>query len=492
MGDVAPGQWQRHAQVLFAHAARAAVAATLLAIAAPSSGEHPPERESAAPPGTDFLPSTYRPLPREDVLISGATLLDGVGGRHERYDLLLRDGRIAAMGSSLPRTEGVRVVQAAGRWLTPGLIDIHSHNGTYMLPVVFENPPTWDVAEMSNPNVAETDIQHAINAQDPAFALALAGGVTTLQVLPGSAPLFGGRSVVLKTVPGRTMQDMKFPDAPQGLKMACGENPKGNFGSRGQAPTSRQGEVAVMRAAWQNARDYLGKWRSVGEPGGRDGGEGGGHGEPPARDLELETLAGVLDGKLRVHLHCYTADDIAVMLSIAREFNFKIAAIHHAVEAYKIPDLLQAAGTCAAVWPDWWGFKMEAFDGIRENAAYLDAAGACTILHSDSLFIGQRLTLEAAKAMAAGRGAGLDIPRERAIAWVTSNPAQALGLDDRIGRIALGYNADVVLWSGDPFSVYSRPDQVYVDGALAYDRHDPARQPVPDLLLGHPAREDDE
>ncbi|MEX2149711.1 MAG: amidohydrolase [Steroidobacteraceae bacterium] len=465
---------------------RAAIAACLLALAVPPAGAQAPESPRSALPGAEFLPSSYRPLPRQDVIIAGATILDGIGNRHDQSDILLQEGKIAAIGRNLPRPDGVRVIEAAGRWITPGLIDIHSHNGTYMLPIVYENPPTWDVAEVSSPNVAETAIEHAINAQDPAFGLALAGGVTTLQVLPGSVTLFGGRSVVLKTVPGRTMQDIKFPDAAPGLKMACGENPKGNFGSKGQAPTSRQGEVAMMRAAWQNARDYRDRWRRHGR---RDAdGERGGR-EPPARDLELETLAGVLDGEIRVHLHCYAADDIAVMLSIAREFDFRIAAIHHAVEAYKVPDLLAAAGTCAAVWPDWWGFKMEAFDGIRENAAFVDAAGACAIMHSDSPFIGQHLTLEAAKAMAAGRRAGLDISRERSIAWVTSNPARALGLDDRIGRLATGFNADVVLWSGDPFSIYSKPDQVYVDGALAYDRNDPERQPVPDLLLGHPARE---
>jgi imidazolonepropionase-like amidohydrolase len=466
--DAAPRYRQRHAQVLIAAAARAAGATALLSVAAlPSLAQ-------------DFLPSTYRPLPREDVLIAGATVLDGTGGRHEDADVLLRDGKVVALGRGLPRPAGLRVVEAEGRWVTPGLIDLHSHNGTYKLPIVYEDPPTWDVAEVSSPNVAETSIEHAIDAQDPAFSLALQGGVTTLQVLPGSVNLFGGRTVVLKTVPGRTMQDIKFPGAPEGLKMACGENPKGHFGSKGQAPTSRQGEVAMMRAAWQGAREYLHEQSE------RDHGRG----RPPRRDLEFETLAGVLEGKIRAHVHCYTADDMAVMLSVAREFEFPIAAFHHAVEAYKIPDLLAAAGTCAAVWPDWTAFKMEAFDGIRENAAFLEASGACAIMHSDSPFIGQRLNLEAAKAMAAGRSAGVEVPRERAIAWVTSNPARALGLDDRIGRVAPGFNADVVLWSGDPFSIYSKPDQVYVDGALAFDRTDPARQHVPDLLLGHPARED--
>ncbi len=458
---------------------------------------------AAAPFAADPLPSTYRPLPREDVLIVDATVLDGVGAKLEDADILLRDGKIAGIGTNLERPDGVKIVAAAGRWVTPGLIDIHSHNGTYTLPIVYEDPPTWDVTEVSSPNVAETSVDHAINARDPAFILALEGGVTTLQVLPGSVPLFGGRSVVLKTIPGRTVQDMKFPGAAQGLKMACGENPKGAFGSKGQAPTSRQGEVAMMRAAWLGARDYMRRWddylenhrdEARGPPAsGRDGGPGGrdrGDRPPPARDLELDTLAAVLRGDLRVHLHCYSSDDIAVMLAIAAEFGFQIAAIHHAVEAYKIADRLAEAKVCAAVWPDWWAFKMEAFDGIKENAAFVDAAGGCAVMHSDSPFIGQHLALEAAKAMAAGRRAGLDLARERGIAWITSNPARALGLDDRIGRLATGYNADVVVWSGDPFSIYSKADQVYIDGALAFDRADPKRRPQSDLLLGHPAREE--
>lgn len=452
------------------------------------------------PFAADPLPSTYRPLPREDVLIVDATLLDGVGGRMADADILLREGRIASIASNLPRPNGAKVVEATGRWVTPGLIDIHSHNGTYTLPLVYDDPPTWDVTEQSNPNVAETSVDHAINARDPAFILALQGGVTTLQVLPGSVPLFGGRSVVLKTVPGRTMQDMKFPGAAQGLKMACGENPKGAFGSKGQAPTSRQGEVAMMRAAWISARDYERKWDRYLAKKERDH-QGWDRDDqqarkdhdkdedPPARDLELDTLAAVLRGELRVHLHCYSSDDIAVMLAIADEFGFRIAAIHHAAEAYKVADLIAAANVCAAVWPDWWGFKMEAFDGIRENAAFVDAAGGCAVMHSDSPFIGQHLALEAAKAMAAGRRAGLDLTREKSIAWVTSNPARALGLEDKIGRLAPGYNADVVVWSRDPFSIYSKADQVYIDGALAYDRADRERQPESDLLLGYPARE---
>jgi imidazolonepropionase-like amidohydrolase len=469
---------------------KALVCLAVLAAGAAQSAEPRDQGQTkplVVPPfAADPLPSTYQPLLREDVLIVDATLLDGVGGRMADADILLREGKIASIGSNLERPQGVKVIEAAGRWVTPGLIDIHSHDGTYMLPIVYDDPPTWDVTEVSNPNVSETSVDHAINARDPAFIMALAGGVTTLQVLPGSTPLFGGRSVVLKNVPGRTMQDMKFPGAPQGLKMSCGENPKSAFGSKGQAPTSRQGEVAMMRAAWLSARDYMRKWDHYLTQ--KDADKKHDKEDPPARDLKLDTLAAVLRGDLRVHLHCYSSDDIAVMLAIANEFGFRIAAIHHAVEAYKIADQLAAANVCAAVWPDWWGYKMEAFDGIKENAAFVDAAGGCAVMHSDSPFIGQHLALEAAKAMAAGRRAGLDLTRERSIAWVTSNAARALGLEDRIGHLAPGYNADIVIWSADPFSIYSKADQVYIDGALAYDRSDPTRQPESDLLIGHPAR----
>jgi imidazolonepropionase-like amidohydrolase len=177
------------------------------------------------------------------------------------------------------------------------------------------------------------------------------------------------------------------------------------------------------------------------------------------------------------------------MLNVAREYGFKIAAVHHAAEAYKIADLLRDRGTCAAVWPDWWGYKHEAEDAIPENAAFVDAAGGCAIMHSDIPVLGDRLNIEAAKAAAAGRRAGLDIPPERAIRWITSNPAHALGLDDRIGTIAPGMNADVVIWSGDPFSVYTKADQVFIDGSRVYDRLNPVRDTRSDFELGRPAAE---
>jgi len=415
--------------------------------------------------------SSYEVPDSPAVLLTNASVLDGDGGHHSNVDILLRDGAIAAFGQNLSVTVEVAVIDVTGRWVTPGLIDIHSHNGTYTLPLTDQG--LADLAELSSPNVADTWVEHAINVQDLGFRQALAGGVTTMQIMPGSSSIFGGRTAVVKPVRTTTVAAMKFPDAPQGLKMACGENPKGYFGERGVAPTSRQGEVAMMRNAWLDAQAYLQSVQA---------------GDNAKRDLKLETLAEVLAGNIRVHIHCYRADDIAIMLSIAEEFDFSIAAIHHAAQAYKIPDLLVRANTCAAVWPDWGGFKVALQDGIPENAAFLDAAGACVAMHSDSPVVGQRLNIEAAKAMSAGRRAGINMSRANAIKWITSNPAKALGLEDRIGRIAVGYNADVVVWSGDPFSIYSKVDQVFIDGALRLDRMNCDLNQLADSVLGPEAQ----
>jgi imidazolonepropionase-like amidohydrolase len=365
-----------------------------------------------------------------------------------------------------------------------------------------------DGNEMTNPVTPNVWAEHSIWPQDPGFEKALEGGVTTLEILPGSGNLIGGRSVVVKNVHATTYQAMKFPDAPYGLKMACGENPKRVYGSKGQFPSTLMGDVAGYRQAFADAQDYRNQWdkyyRERAEYQKKKSAEGSNTPKdkgaekkeltppvPPKRDLKLETLVGVLEGDIRVQMHCYRSDQMATMLDVADEFGFKIAAFHHAVEAYKIADLLAQHGVCAAMWADWWGFKMEAYDGIQENIAIVDAsANSCAMLHSDSEDGIQRLNQEAAKAMAKGVRAGLTIPPERAIRWLSANPAKALGLEDRIGIIEPGKNADVVVWSSTPFSVYALADQVFIDGALAFDRTHPAPKPPSDFLLGQSASEE--
>ncbi|HEX7037195.1 MAG TPA: amidohydrolase [Pseudomonadales bacterium] len=447
--------------------------ATLLLTALPLAASHAADRER------DPYASTYRPRPTEELLITNATILTGTGERIERGAVHLRDGRIVAVGAGVD-APGARVLDAEGKWLTPGIIDVHSHLGDYPSP---EIDATADGNEMTSPNTAEVWAEHSVWPQDPQFPLALAGGVTTLQILPGSANLFGGRGVTVKNVPARTVQAMKFPGAPHSLKMACGENPKRVYGSRDRAPSTRMGNVAGYRAAWAKAQAYREKRRAAAEADGEDGKK-----EPPERDLAMETLVGVLDGEILVHNHCYRAEEMAVMLDVAREFGYRITAFHHAVEAYKVADLLAEQGVCAAMWADWWGFKLEAFDGIEENVALVDRAGACAIVHSDSARGIQRLNQEAAKSMAAARRAGIPVTEEHAIRWITGNAARALGIDDETGTIEPGKAADLVLWNGNPFSVYARPQQVYIDGYKYYDRSDPARQPVTDFDLEQTAR----
>lgn len=460
----------------------AAMTALLLAPAGATARWPAPVTEPRPAPRDPF-PSSYRPLPRVDTLIVHATILDGDGHRIDDGQLLLRDGKVAAIGHDLP-TGGARVVDARQRWVTPGIIDVHSHDGTYVVPLTTIDEKSSDVSELGDANAAGTWIETAINPQDPAFPLALAGGVTALQVLPGSSPVFGGRSVVLKPITATTMQAMKFPGAAQGMKMACGENPKSESVERGRGPTSRQGEIAFIRDAFAHARHYMQEREQGASAERRGGGRGGPPGHGPPDDPNMDTLAAVLRGDIAVQMHCYRADEMAVMIDLSREIGFRIAAFHHAVEGYKIPQLLADNHICAVVWSDWWGYKMEALDGIRENAAFIDAAGGCVMMHSDSPVLGQWLNVEAGKAAAAGRRAGLALPPERVIAWLTSNPARALGLSDRIGSLAPGKNADVVIWSGDPFSVFTRADTVFIDGAVAYDRSDPAYRPGSDFMLG--------
>jgi imidazolonepropionase-like amidohydrolase len=288
--------------------------------------------------------------------------------------------------------------------------------------------------------------------------------------------------VTLKNVPSVTVQGMKFPGAPYGLKMACGENPKRVYGGKNRAPSTRMGNFAGYRAAWIRARAYADKLERWGK-------EGSDAAKRPERDLQLETLAGVLEGKILVHNHCYRADEMAQVLDMAKEFGYKVASFHHGVEAYKIRDLLAREGVCGSLWSNWWGFKIEAYDGIPENIALLDEAGGCAIVHSDSAEGIQHLNQDAAKAMRAGREAGIDVTYEAAVRWITLNPAKALGIDQWTGSLEVGKMGDLVIWSGDPFSIYSKAEQVYLDGALLFDRNDRKRQPSTDFELGLPGRE---
>ena len=458
---------------------------TLLALTACGGGNKSEDTSAADTSGinTNPFPSTYKPYPSTATYITNAHILDGLGGEYETGNLLIRDGKIVQIGDFKADVEdGTTILDAQGKWVTPGIIDVHSHLGVYPSPSVSAH---GDGNEGSGPVTPNVWAEHGIWPQDPGFTRALAGGITAMQILPGSANLFGGRGIVLKNVNSRTVQGMKFPDAPYSLKMACGENPKrvygyGSGGFPGGSPYSRMGNIAGYRAAWAEAVEYKRKWDKYEDEGG----------DPPSRNLSMDTLKGVLDGDIRVHMHCYRADEMAQIIDISKEFGYQIASFHHAVESYKLADILAEEGICSSMWADWWGFKMEAYDGIRENIPLVHRAGACAIVHSDSDVGIQRLNQEAAKAWSDGRKAGIDISQAEAWQWLSSNPAKALGIDDKTGSLVEGKAADIVIWSGDPFSVYTKAEQVFIDGAHMYDINDPALQPMTDFEIGQPGEGD--
>ncbi|MEP3227301.1 MAG: amidohydrolase [Parasphingorhabdus sp.] len=420
------------------------------------------------------FPSTYKAYPSEKTVITGVTIFDGEGQRIDNGVVIMSAGKILSVGgpeTAVP-TDSI-VIDGTGKFVTPGIIDVHSHLGDYPTPSVAAHS---DGNEATSPVTPEVWAEHSVWPQDPGFSRALAnGGITALQILPGSANLFGGRAVTLKNVPARTVQAMKFPNAPYGMKMACGENPKRVYGNRNRKPATRMGSLALTRQTWVNAQDYRKKRKGA---------------KPPKRNLAMDTLAGVLDGDILVHNHCYRADELNQIIDMSKEFGYKVTAFHHAVESYKIADILAKEGICSAIWADWWGFKMEAYDAIPENAALLQQAGACVIIHSDDENQIQRLNQEASKALADGRAMGIEISDAQAIQWITYNPAKAMGIADQTGSLKPGKMADLVLWNDNPLSVYARPEKVWIDGAMLFDANDPARRPVSDFELGQPGEGD--
>jgi imidazolonepropionase-like amidohydrolase len=459
----------------------APLALLLVSACATAQAERPKSASSKKPEVVRIpenpVPSAYAAYPGTPTVIRNVNIYDGAGAKFVGGAIRFQDGKIVTIGQSVDES-GATVIDGAGKWVTPGIIDIHSHLGNYPSPGVAAHQ---DGNEITGPVRSEVHAEHGIWPQDPGFSRALVnGGVTSLHVLPGSANLFGGRGVTIKNVGARTMQAMKFPGAPYSLKMACGENPKRVYGGRNQMPGSRMGNMALNRQTWAKAIEYRRKWDDYTKRA-EDG-----KAQPddaPERNLQMETLVGVLEGDILVQNHCYRADEMANVIDMAKEFGYKVTTFHHAVESYKVADLLAREGICSAMWADWFGFKMESNDGIRENIPFVHATGACAIVHSDDANGIQRLNQEAAKALADGNRVGLAIAPETAWTWLAINPAKALGIADKTGSLAPGKMADVVLWNGDPLSVYSRPEKVWIDGALMVDIAT-GLKPVSDFELG--------
>lgn len=420
---------------------------------------------------------------RATVVLADVTILPVSGPRIERGFLVLEGGRIAAVGEGdAPAMDGAVVLARPGAVVTPGLIDSHSHLGVYPSP---DAKAHGDGNEMVRPTTPGVWAEHSLWPQDPGFERAIAGGITAMQILPGSANLIGGRGVVVQVVPPRGGRAMRFPGAPETVKLACGENPKRVYGDSG-GPKTRMGNLRGQRQMFLDAQGYQRKWAeyesklgSAEQPESKKKKKkksGGDDKKPPTapdRNLDMETLVGILEGRILPQIHCYRADDMLSMLQVADEFGWNVRSFHHATEAYKIRDILAENDVAASVWADWWGFKMEAFDSIPQNASLLTEAGGRSILHSDDSKGIQRLNQEAARAWHAGLAEGVEVSEQDALAWITLNPAWALGIDHEVGTLEVGKRADVVVWDGEPFSYYTKASLVFVDGALRYDAKRP-------------------
>ncbi len=389
-----------------------------------------------------------------DTLIRNATILTASHGTLQNADILIRNGKIAAVGPNLQAPANARVIDATGKFVTPGIVDCHSHT---MLDGI--NEGSLSVTSMAR-------IRDVLNPTAPNIYRELAGGVTTINALHGSANSIGGQNAVLKLRYGHPAADFVFQGAPPGIKFALGENPKRSNGfnipgAPRRYPATRMGVEETIRDAFIRARNYKRGWDDYRTAQGR----GDKTAIAPRRDIQLEPLVEVLEGKRYVHSHCYRADEILMLLRIADEFDFKVRTFQHVLEGYKVAKEIAAHGAGASVFADSWGYKLEAYDAIPYNAAIMTRAGVNVSVNSDSDERARRLNIDAAKTMKYG-----GLSEEEALRTITLNPASQLGIDKWVGSVDVGKDADLVIWTSHPFSVYARVEQTYIDGTVYFDR----------------------
>ncbi len=392
------------------------------------------------------------PAAHNDVVIKNATVMTATHGTIKNGSVYIKDGKIAAVGATVNAPASATVIDAAGKYLTPGIIDSHSH-------IALDD----DVNEATSPVTPQMMMKDAFDYQDKNIYRALAGGVTTSLLLHGSANMIGGQAVVIKHKYGLSRDELLFPNAPRSIKFASGENPKRVYGARDQLPSTRMGNFAVQREALVQAQDYMREWDAYNEKIKRNKDDK--DASPPRRDLKMEALADVLRGKILVQIHCYRADEMLTEMAMAKEFGYKLRAFHHALEAYKVADQLAANDVGIATFADWWGFKQEAWDAIPWNAVMAMRKGVHVAIKSDSEDYTRRLNQEAAKTIRYGGAT-----EEEALRMITLNAAWIIGIDDRVGSIDVGKDADLVLWDGYPLSTTGVPEKVLIDGEVYFDR----------------------
>ena len=388
------------------------------------------------------------------ILIENATILTVSHGTIEKGSVLIKDGKIAEVGKSIKAPKDAQVFDAAGQFVIPGIIDCHSHiavDGSV-------NEGSISVSSIAN-------IADVLDPDDIDIYRDLAGGVTVANVLHGSANSIGGQTVVIKLRWGQPASKLPFEGAVPGIKFALGENPKrSNFsipGATPRYPATRMGVEETIRTAFAEARDYKKSWDDYD----KKLAAGNKNAIPPRRDLRLDPLVEVLEGKRYVHSHCYREDEILMLLRVAKEFGFKVRTFQHVLEGYKVADEIAAAGTGASTFSDWWAYKVEAYDAIPYNAALMTRRGVLVSINSDDAEEATHLNQEAAKTMKYG-----GLSHDEALKLVTLNPAIQLGIDKRVGSIDVGKDADLVIYNHDPLSAYAVVQKTLIDGRVYFDR----------------------
>jgi imidazolonepropionase-like amidohydrolase len=394
----------------------------------------------------------------ETIVIQNATIMTVAKGTL-KGSIVIKDGKIAEVGEKVMVPQGAKVIDGGGQYIIPGIIDCHSHIAV-----------DGNVNEGSVSVSSMVDIKDVINPEDIAIYRALAGGVTSANILHGSANAIGGQTLVLKMRWGKDAQTMIFEGATPGIKFALGENPKraGNpAGGRGAVapvaaryPATRMGVEDTIREAFNEAKVYKAAWDDYNAKVAR-----GEHPIPPRKDLKYEPLKEVLEGKRYVHAHCYRADEILMLLRVADDYGFKIRTLQHVLEGYKVAKEIAAHGAGASTFSDWWSYKVEAFDAIPYNAAIMTKKGVVVSMNSDDAELMRHLNTEAAKAMKYG-----GLSETEALATVTLNPAKQLGIDNRVGSIEVGKDADLVIYDKYPLSDYAKVQKVFIDGTVYFDR----------------------
>ncbi len=439
----------------------ALLAACTLFVVAPAGAQQPRSAASPAarmPAPADTVPVLRAMVPAAGTLvaITNATIMTATNGTIEHGTIVIRNGRIAAVGPNVSVPAGARVIDGSGKWVIPGIVDAHSHSMSEAI-----NEGTESIT-------AQVRIEDILRQDPIGVYRQLAGGVTTLNILHGSANTIGGQNAVVKLRWGLPVDSMLFAGAPPGIKFALGENVRQTNrpsipGQQQRFPRTRQGVEALLRDAFTRAQEYRAEWQRY-EQQRRSAGRGQAP-IPPKRDLQLDALVEVLDGRRLVHAHSYRADEILMLLGVAHDFGFRIASFQHVLEGYKVADELAAAGSGASTFADNWAFKIEAFDAIPHNMAIMYERGVRVSINSDSDERARRLYQEAAKAIKYG-----GVPEEEALRMITIHPAWQLGIDNRVGSIEVGKDADLAIFNGHPFAPASRVEMTLIDGRVFFDR----------------------